>query len=354
MAAHQYCYNMSIKILSANCQGLGSLEKRLDVLNYLKDKKCDIYCLQDTHTTKSSERLFRSQWNNDCLFSSGTSNSRGVSILFRKNLVYSIHEHISDPEGNYIISDLTVEENRFTLINLYGPNKDTPNFFDNIINIAERIGNATLILCGDFNTVQNEKLDYFNYKTINNKKSHDTILQIKENYCLVDPFREAYPSIRRYTWRKKSPIKQARLDFFLISQDLLASVNKSSIEGSYRSDHSMIILDISFVQFQKGKLLWKHNNSLLNDKDYIETINNKIDEVKKQYALPVYNMDQINNIPDDQIQFVINDQLFLETLLMELRGKSISFSSYKKKTLEKKRKRTNQQYRIFRRQPVKC
>ena len=65
-------------------------------------------------------------------------------------------------------------------------------------------------------------------------------------------------------------------------------------------------------------------------------------------------MDQINNIPDDQIQFVINDQLFLETLLMELRGKSISFSSYKKKASEKKRKRTNQQHRIFRRQPVKC
>ena len=100
----------------------------------------------------------------------------------------------------------------------------------------------------------------------------------------------------------------------------------------------MIILDISFVQFQKGKPFWKHNNSLLNDKDYIEIINNKIDKVKKQYALPVYNMDQINNIPGDQIQFVINDQLFLETLLMELRGKSISFSSYKKKASEKKEK----------------
>ena len=100
----------------------------------------------------------------------------------------------------------------------------------------------------------------------------------------------------------------------------------------------MIILDVSFVQFQKGKPLWKHNNSLLNDKDYIEIINNKIDEVKKQYALPVYNMDQINSIPDDQIQFVISDQLFFETLLMELRGKSISFSSYKKKASEKKKK----------------
>ena len=151
------------------------------------------------------------------------------------------------------------------------------------------------------------------------KKKKKKILQIKENYCLVDPFREAYPSLRRYTWRKKSPIKQARLDYFLVSQDLLTSVNKCSIEGSYRSDHSMIILDISFVQFKKGKPLWKHNNSLLNDKDYLRTMNNKIDEVKKQYTLPVYNIDQINNVPDDEIQFVINDQLFLETLLMDFR-----------------------------------
>ena len=67
-------------------------------------------------------------------------------------------------------------------------------------------------------------------------------------------------------------------------------------------------------------------------------MSDKIDEVKKQYALPVYNIDQINNIPDDQIQFVINDQIFLgETLLMELRGKSISFSSYKKKAADKKK-----------------
>ena len=170
------------------------------------------------------------------------------------------------------------------------------------------------------------------------KKSHEKILQIKKNYCLIDPFRDANPSLRRYTWQKKSPIKQARLNYFLVSQDLLPSVNKTTIEGSYRSDHSMIILDIAFVQFKKGKPLWKHNNSLLTDKDYLETMSDKINEVKKQYTLPIYNIVQINNIPDDQIQFVINDQLFLETLLMELRGKSISFSSYKKKAADKKEK----------------
>ena len=97
----------------------------------------------------------------------------------------------------------------------------------------------------------------------------------------------------------------------------------------------MIILDISFIQFPKGKPLWKHNNSLLHDKDYIKLINEKIDEIKRQYALPVYDIENIQNIPDDQIQFTINDQLFLETLLMELRGKSISYSRKKKEKKEK-------------------
>ena len=63
----------------------------------------------------------------------------------------------------------------------------------------------------------------------------------------------------------------------------------------------MIILDIALVKFKKGKPLWKHNNSLLIYKDYLETMSDKIDEVKKQYALPIYNTDQINNIPDEKI-----------------------------------------------------
>ena len=47
--------------------------------------------------------------------------------------------------------------------------------------------------------------------------------------------------------------------------------------------------------------------------------------------IPVYNIDNINSISNEHFQFVINDQLFLETLLMNIRGKTISYSSYKKK-----------------------
>ena len=59
-------------------------------------------------------------------------------------------------------------------------------------------------------------------------------------------------------------------------------------------------------------------------------MNKKNLDVKEQYALPVYNIDKIDNIPNTEIQFNINDQLFLDILLMELRGQSISYASFKK------------------------
>jgi hypothetical protein len=56
----------------------------------------------------------------------------------------------------------------------------------------------------------------------------------------------------------------------------------------------------------------------------------KNDDIKLQYALLIYNYQNINDIPDSELQFTISDQFLLETLLMELRGKSISYGSYKK------------------------
>ena len=76
--------------------------------------------------------------------------------------------------------------------------------------------------------------------------------------------------------------------------------------------------------------MWKFNNSLLKDTEYLETINKKIEEVKLQYSLPIYNYENLQNIPNSEIQFTINDQFFLDILLMEIRGQTISFSSYKK------------------------
>ena len=103
-------------------------------------------------------------------------------------------------------------------MNVYGPNDDSPDFFQNIHGALEEIGHETIVICGDFNFVQNQDLDTYNYVNINNPRAKNKVLNLKDELNMVDPFREIYDDLRRFTWRKANPIKQARLDFFLVSE----------------------------------------------------------------------------------------------------------------------------------------
>ena len=50
-------------------------------------------------------------------------------------------------------------------------------------------------------------------------------------------------------------------------------------------------------------------------------------DVKKQCSALVYNFDEIDNVSNEDIHFTVNSQLLLETLLMEICRKTISYSS---------------------------
>ena len=80
----------------------------------------------------------------------------------------------------------------------------------------------------------------------------------------------------------------------------------------------------------------KFNNSLLNDVEYTNEIDKRYIKSKKQYILPVHNTMTLHNIPESDPHFIINDQLFLDTLLIEIRRETISYSSHTKKQNDKK------------------
>lgn len=326
----------TIKIISANCQGLHDSKKRKDIFQYYRQLDCNILCLQDTHFTNDMEDNIRNEWGYDAVFSSFTSQSRGVAILLNNNFDFKIHKKVTDDSGNFIALDINIGDQRVCLISVYGPNDDTPLFYDELSKVVMDIGINDIIIVGDFNLVMNAEIDYYNYLHLNNPKARDKVLEMITQFNLTDIYREFHPNKKRYTWRKPTPLKQARLDFFLVSNTLLNMVQESEILASYKSDHSPVLLNLKLNEFTHGKGLWKFNNSLLYDNDFLKTINQKIHEIKQRYALPVYNIDSIDKIPDNEIQFIVNDQLFLETLLMEIRGKCISYSSYiKKKSTEK-------------------
>ena len=186
-----------IKIISVNCQGLGDKNKRKDVFSYLRCKNYNIFCLQDTHFTPEIEIMIRSEWGFDCYFSSLNSKSRGVAILFNNNFEYKVIKEKKEADGNLLSLDLEIENNRITLINVYGPNTDTPMFYDKIVDVLSLFNSESCIICGDFNLVLNPNVDYHNYKNVNNPKARERVLEIMEAYSLVDIFREQYPDKKK-------------------------------------------------------------------------------------------------------------------------------------------------------------
>ena len=104
-----------------------------------------------------------------------------------------------------------------------------------------------------FNLTLDPKKDCHNYSTINNPKSRMVVLNTMENLNLVDIYRELHPDTLRYSLRRKNPLQQARLDYFLASSTLVDIIDKCEIIPGYRTDHSIMKLAITVSQFKQGK-----------------------------------------------------------------------------------------------------
>ena len=139
---------------------------------------------------------------------------------------------------------------------MYGPNEDNPNFFKTVVLAeTEKLQNSSdfTILAGDWNLVLNQEIDTFGYKNENNQNARKVLQEGMEKLGFIDIFREFYPQKRRFSWRKFGCTKKARLDFFLISSQLLPFVRTCDILPGICSDHSIIELEIDFSKFTRGR-----------------------------------------------------------------------------------------------------
>ena len=93
-----------------------------------------------------------------------------------------------------------------------------------------------------------------------------------ENLDLIDAWRVLHPDSSRYTWRRRKPEIQCRLDFFLVSQSLMCNVMHADILTGYKTDHSMIDIRIAVHLNPRGPGFWKLNTSFLNEIEYVNQI----------------------------------------------------------------------------------
>ena len=65
--------------------------------------------------------------------------------------------------GMFIALDIIIDDNRITLITIYGPNNDNADFVLRVIQFIEDFENEQYLICGNFNLVLDRYLDTKDY-----------------------------------------------------------------------------------------------------------------------------------------------------------------------------------------------
>ena len=195
-------------------------------------------------------------------------------ILVNPRYQLEVIRSTKDRNGRLIILEIKLDNQNLVLANVYAPN-DIPQqikFHQNLNQTLRGSSDSNLIIGGDFNCALTPK-DRKSVKQGSNK--HTVINEIGNlcsNFPLTDIWRELNPQAQSFTWRDKAFKFHSRLDFFLITADLVYLTKESNIMYTPFSDHSAYMLNIqSFDQRKKsGPGFWKFNASLLEDKEYVK------------------------------------------------------------------------------------
>lgn len=276
--------------------------------------------LQEVHCSQETTDKWTCEWGYKALFSCCSSNKAGVGILFNNNFNCQIHKVFSDPNGRFLICDIVADSKRLTVANIYAPNEDDPNFFQVFFDHLSNFKCEEIIIGGDFNLVLEVEKDKRGGLARTHKNALKVIQDFSENLGLIDIWRLFNPETKRYTWRQNQPVIHCRLDFFLVSESSLCDVTHADILPGFKTDHSMITLNVALHSNPRGKGFWKLNTSLLSEVRYVQEIKTVIENTVNQYK--------------DDIS--VNPALLWEMIKLKVREKSISYAAYKNVTTRKR------------------
>jgi exodeoxyribonuclease III len=263
---------MRLKIIAWNINGIRSLMKKNDLYNLIEKEKPNIICFGETKIScpfldtedelKKKIKGYKYRYWSPCLIKNGYS---GTAIFSKKkpnSVSYGLGLSDIDQEGRVI----TLEFDNFYLIHVYTPNSGQAlNRLDYRINnwdiefrkyISNLNKNKPTIVCGDLN-VAHKEIDIHNPKgnlknsgfTIEERNSFDKLL----NECnLIDSFRFINKDLVKYSFwtylhNSRSKNKGWRIDYFLVSQEIIDKIKESDILVDVMgSDHAPVKLRLVF------------------------------------------------------------------------------------------------------------
>lgn len=198
------------------------------------------------------------------------SNSKGVAIILKRGLKASVSNFIPDPEGRFIILKIKLDEEFFTLINVYAPTQNEGSvqgdFMTRLNSAMQDIEITDLLIGGDFNIqiFSNSPPSTCPSRSPSNRATYLAhITDMLSQYDLSDVWSHRHPGSNKPTFHRGS--QSSRLDYWFLPNHLLTSIADMSITPNPLSDHSLISVDLGNTQEKRGPGYWRFNNQLLQD-----------------------------------------------------------------------------------------
>ena len=267
-----------VRILSLNVRGLANEKKRRILFKYARDH-ADIVLFQETHSGEATQKQWQAEWGGKIHFSHGSSDARGVCTMFSRSFSSKIIHTKHDTEGRILVSVIKCDDFTFCLVNIYAPNKDTPQFFEQIPSYISDHSENNLIM-GDLNLVLDPQLDRLG-TTTNNDKSKLILENIINEFILEDLWHSRNPSARIYSWfvnRKGDALRASRLDHAIGSQGLNHKIENVTYLLGVMTDHSALFLSLKTEINSRGPGYWKFNNSHLANEEFVKFMDSELEK----------------------------------------------------------------------------
>ena len=266
---------MRLKTLTINARGFGSPLLGVPLFDFIQKTGCDICFVQETLVGSDAKiDLFSRKWPGRSFWSPAMGKQGGTAILISESCDFKVLSWKRDSNGRVVSLLIRIDEVDFNLVNIYAPTNltDRKSFFETIHEFFFPC--SSLIVGGDFNCYESAS-DKFG----GNVSIHSEYVNLKSDFRLVDVWRKRNPKAREFTWFNANFSIGSRLDKFLITKDLLPSVDKCDILPCPFSDHDCVFLAFDVPEGIKyGPGVWKLNNSFLDDKDFCDLIRKTISD----------------------------------------------------------------------------
>ena len=182
----------------------------------------------------------------------------------------------NDAEGRIVSVNLIYSSGRISICNVYAPN-DSQQQQKFLLNLNRYLVLNTeissLIVGGDWN-VTLQAMDKKGGLPWRPTLYRDKLVSIMDDIGLIDVFRKLNPNERSFSYESKSLKVSSRIDFYLISKSITNGAVKANTKVSNAPDHKAVVLDLRILSEKRGPGLWKFNNSLVEDNEFVELIKN--------------------------------------------------------------------------------